>query len=387
MAKMIHQDLDGWFVGDEKTLSKLSEQVAEIERLKDERDAVFKRFEAKASEAATLRAEIERLKAELAESEYVSSARLQDSKHLSNQHAALRARVEELEGLLTVDMSRLGRNIDKLKEERDELRTQLADSRILNGNLNEELEENSHASDRLRTEVAAQELQLRAYESQLTLQEEGPASLLASLDRKNKDIDYLWGQNSALKANTEELSARLTEREDLYRLLDEAYEGLENAYDSLELRLAAEQAAGFAAAKRIVDLEASADLAISAADDFKKLNDELTQKLETSRRIARSLETDLAEAHEKLASNPDLWQLLQDNEDLRGKLAALQPPAPTIVKRWFQAVTDNNLVCCPCETEAEADYEADGNILGYLVRVEYSDGTVKALLEPIGDDK
>lgn len=76
-----------------------------------------------------LHGEIERLKAELVESEYISSARMQDLRRTTKDKQTLRARVEELEASLHEQGSftaEFARACAKAESERDELRTELA---------------------------------------------------------------------------------------------------------------------------------------------------------------------------------------------------------------------------------------------------------------------
>ena len=78
-------------------------------------------------------------------------------------------------------------------------------------------------------------------------------------------------------------------------------------------------------------------------------------------------------------------QLAAANE----KLAALQPPAPTIVKQTWQNVYTNEVGLYLSNTQADANKHGSHTPyrIGVFRRDHYSDGTVKATLEQIGETK
>lgn len=60
----------------------------------------------------------------------------------------------------------------------------------------DEMEKTIHS---LRARVAEQEEQLQAYETQLTLQEDGPRPLLERLEKQKRDLDYYAGREAELE--------------------------------------------------------------------------------------------------------------------------------------------------------------------------------------------
>ena len=82
----------------------------------------------------------------------------------------------------------------------------------------------------------------------------------------------------------------------------------------------------------------------------------------------------------------DIYEALEkERDELREKLAALQPPAPTIVKQVWSPIGPNGSGLNPfASREAAYNYKAD-TAIAMLRRDHMSDGTVVATLETIGE--
>lgn len=117
--------------------------------------------------------------------------------------------------------------------------------------------------------------------------------------------------------------------------------------------------------------------------------------LKVTQKLLMEARTRLAEQGQKLAATTDLCDLRGVLlEEKTNQLAALQPPAPTIVKQTWQNVyqtTDMFDVGCnadwPQIERRYADHNRGAKCMAVLRRDHYSDGTVKATLEQIGETK
>ena len=129
---------------------------------------------------------------------------------------------------------------------------------------------------------------------------------------------------------------------------------------------------------RIAELEAE----VKQAYEYKTFSRrELEKERDTLK--ARVAELEGLSGINKSVLYDKILDLTNERDELREKMEALKPKQPTIVKQTWQAIAET----------ANANYnehEVQGHAfssyaIGYIRRDHYSDGTVKATLEKIGE--
>lgn len=144
------------------------------------------------------------------------------------------------------------------------------------------------------------------------------------------------------------------------------------------------------------ELDANSDLRIQLAEVKQELECE-SATLKVTQKLWAKTQHELAEDR---ASYKDLWK---DREEIRIQLAEAReelhewqrnggPGAPTILKQTWQNVYSRDAIVGIPEvgdigfSRSAVDAVAGKYRIGVLRRVHMSDGTVQAILEPIGDD-